>query len=105
MLDFGVPFGSELRMRRPVVIIQADKDNLRGLNTRLVIPLTSNTVHADSQGNVFIPSTVSGLPKDSVALIHQMIVVDTMRLEEKIARIPMPVLSQIEAAIDYVTKE
>ena len=105
MLDFGVPFGSEPGMRRPVVIIQADKDNLRGLNTRLVIPLTSNTVHADSQGNVFIPSTASGLPKDSVALIHQMIVVDTMRLEEKIARIPMPVLSQIEAAIDYVTKE
>lgn len=105
MLNFGVPFGSEPRMRRPVVIIQADKDNLRGLNTRLVIPLTSNTVHADSQGNVFIPRTVSGLPKDSVALIHQMIVVDTMRLEEKIARIPMSVLSQIEAAIDYVTKE
>lgn len=105
MLDFGVPFGSEPGMRRPVVIIQADKDNLRGLNTRLVIPLTSNTVHADSQGNVFIPSTVSGLPKDSVALIHQMIVVDTMWLEEKITRIPMSVLSQIEAAIDYVTKE
>lgn len=78
---------------------------IRGLNTRLVIPLTSNTVHADSQGNVFIPSAVSGLPKDSVALIHQMIVVDTMRLEEKIARIPMSVLSQIDAAIDYVTKE
>ena len=105
MLDFGVPFGNEPGMRRPAVIIQADKDNLRGLNTRLVIPLTSNTVHADSQGNVFIPSAVSGLLKDSVALIHQMIVVDTMRLEEKIARIPMPVLSQIEAAIDYVTKE
>ena len=28
MLDFGIPFGSEPGMRRPVVIIQADKENL-----------------------------------------------------------------------------
>ena len=30
MLDFGVPFGSEPGMRRPVVIIQSDKENLNG---------------------------------------------------------------------------
>lgn len=54
MLDFGVPFGSEPGMRRPVVIIQADKENLNGLNTKVVVPLTSNTINADLKGNVFI---------------------------------------------------
>ena len=27
MLDFGVPFGSELGYRRPVIIIQSSKEN------------------------------------------------------------------------------
>ncbi len=31
MLDFGIPIGSEPGMRRPVVIIQSEKDNLNGL--------------------------------------------------------------------------
>lgn len=39
--------------RRPVVIVQSDKENLNNLNTTVVVPLTSNTVHADKKGNVF----------------------------------------------------
>lgn len=105
MLDFGIPFGSEPGMRRPVVIIQADRENLNGLNTRLVVPLTSNTVNADLSGNVFIPQDESGLSKDSVALVHQIVVVDKFRLEEKIAKLPKSILKQIEDEIDYVTKE
>ena len=105
MLDFGIPFGSEPGMRRPVIIIQADKDNLNGLNTKVVIPLTSNTVNAELKGNVFLPKKESGLSKDSVALIHQIIVVDKIRLEEKISKLPKNLLKKIESEIDYVTKE
>lgn len=105
MLDFGVPFGSEPGMRRPVVIIQSDKENLNNLNTRLVVPLTSNTINADLRGNVFLSKKESGLSKDSVALIHQIIVVDKCRLEEKITKLPKNLLSKIEIEIDYVTKE
>ena len=56
MVDFGIPFGSEVGYRRPVIIIQSDKENLTKLNTTLVIPLTSNTVYADYKGNVYIKS-------------------------------------------------
>ena len=42
MLDFGMPIGSEPGMRRPVVIVQSDKENLNNLNTKIVVPLTSN---------------------------------------------------------------
>ena len=105
MLDFGIPFGSEPGMRRPVVIIQSDKETLNGLNTKVVIPLTSNTINADLKGNVFISKKESGLSKDSVALVHQIIVVDKIRLEEKIAKLPKNLLSKIEEEIDYVTKE
>ena len=102
MLDFGIPFGSEPGRRRPVVIIQADKENLNNLNTKVVVPLTSNTINADLRGNVFLPK---GLSKDSVALIHQIVVVDKFRLEEKITKLPKHLLSKIEEEIDYVTKE
>lgn len=105
MLDFGIPIGSEPGMRRPVVIIQSEKDNLNGLNTKLVIPLTSNTVNAELRGNVFITKKDSGLSKDSVALVHQIVVVDKIRLEEKIARLSKKILLKIEEEIDYVTKE
>jgi len=47
----------------------------------------------------------SGLSKDSVALVHQIIVVDKIRLEEKIAKLPKNLVSKIEEEIDYVTKE
>ena len=55
MLDFGIPFGSEPGRRRPVVIIQSDKENLNNLHTKVVVPLTSNTINADLRGNVFLP--------------------------------------------------
>ena len=105
MLDFGIPFGSEPGMRRPVVIIQADKENLNGLNTKVVVPLTSNTINADLKGNVFISKKDSGLSKDSVALVHQIIVVDKMRLENKLVKLSKDILKKIETEIDYVNKE
>ena len=105
MLDFGIPFGSEPGMRRPVIIIQSDKENLNGLNTKVVVPLTSNTINADLKGNVFISKKDSGLSKDSVALVHQIIVVDKMRLENKLVKFSKDILKKIETEIDYVTKE
>ncbi|MCQ2573877.1 MAG: type II toxin-antitoxin system PemK/MazF family toxin [Treponema sp.] len=94
MLDFGIPFGSEPGRRRPVVIIQADKENLDNLNTKVIVPLTSNTINADLRGNVFLPKKESGLSKDSVALIHQIIGVDKIRLEEKISKLPKNLLQK-----------
>ena len=105
MMDFGMPFGSEPGFIRPVIIIQSDKENLNRLNTKLVIPLTSNTLLSDHLGNVFISKNESKLPKNSVALVHQIIVVDKSRLEEKVGKVSKHILLQIEQEIDYVLKE
>lgn len=105
MLDFGIPFGSEPGFRRPVIIIQSAKANLENLNTTVVIPLTSNIANKDLKGNVFLSRKESGLSKDSVALIHQIIVVDKFRLDEKLSTLPKSVLNKIEEEIDYVLKD
>lgn len=104
MLDFGIPFGSEPGYKRPVIIIQSDKENLCNLNTTIVIPLTSNTNHATYKGNIFIPKNESFLPKDSVALVHQIIVVDKFRISEKLSTLPKSIMEKIDNAIDYVLK-
>ena len=88
LFDFGIPFDSEPGMCRPFVIIQSDKEILNGLNTKVVIPLTSNTINSTLRGNVFISKKDSGLSKDSVALVHQIIVVGKTRLETKLAKLP-----------------
>lgn len=44
-----------------------------------MIPLTSNTIYAEYERNVFVPKKYSGLRKDSVALVHQIITVDKQR--------------------------
>ena len=80
------------------------EDKFNRLNTKVVIPLTSNTVNAELKGNVFISKKDSGLPKDSVALVHQIIVVDKFRLKEKLSKLPKHILLKIEEEIDYVTK-
>lgn len=79
--------------------------NLENLNTTVVIPLTSNIANKDLKGNVFLSRKESGLSKDSVALIHQIIVVDKFRLDEKLSTLPKSVLNKIEEEIDYVLKD
>lgn len=54
---------------------------------------------------MFLPKSDSGLPKDSVALVHQIIVVDKRRIENKLSKISTDKLQEIESAIDYVLKE
>ena len=79
--------------------------NLENLNTTVVIPLTSNIANKDLKGNIFLSRKESGLSKDSVALIHQIIVVDKFRLDEKLSTLPKSVLNKIEEEIDYVLKD
>lgn len=53
MLDFGVPFGSEPGYRRPVVIVQSDKENLNNLNTTVVVPRLHQTQSTRTKKAIF----------------------------------------------------
>ena len=83
--DFGVPVGSEPGYKRPALIIQNDKLNDTRLATTIVLPVTSNLTFKDVQGNVFLPSGISKLSRDSVVLAHQIICVSKEILIEKVS--------------------
>lgn len=93
--DFGVPFGSEPGMRRPVLIVQNDELNNSLLNTTIVIPLTTNLLMEDYAGNTFIDKMNSGLSKDSVALGQQIITIDKRRLIEKAGSVSNELLEEV----------
>jgi mRNA interferase MazF len=82
------PIASEPGFRRPVIIIQSNAFNRSRIRTIVAVVLTSNLRLAEAPGNVLIPATDSGLPKDSVANVSQIITLDRTFLTEKCGRMP-----------------
>jgi mRNA interferase MazF len=85
--DLGEPDGSEPGYRRPVIIVQSDAFNRSRLRTVIAVVLMTNLRLLEAPGNVLIPAKISGLPKDSVATVSQLITLDRDFLLERAGRI------------------
>ena len=82
------PVGSEPGDRRPVLVVQDDAFTQSRINTVIVVMISSNIQLAEAPGNVRLPRGVSGLPKDSVINVSQILTVDKTFLVERIGSIP-----------------
>ena len=100
--DLRPPTGSGPGFRRPVVIVQGDTLNRSRIATAVCVPLTSNLRWADAPGNVSLSSGVTGLPKDSVANVSQIVSLDKDRLTERLGKLPRAKLVLILGGIDVV---
>lgn len=100
--DLEDPRGSEPGYRRPVLIVQADSFNRSRLRTVIAVVLTSNLRLLDAPGNVLLPSRNTGLPKDSTAVVTQVITLDKEYLTERSGRIPPRLMAQVEAGLKLV---
>jgi mRNA interferase MazF len=98
-VDLPEPKGSEPGYRRPLLIVQNDAFNRSRLRTTIAVVLTSNVRLVDAPGNVLVPARVSGLARDSVANVSQVITVDRGALTERTGRIPSALLEQIAAGL------
>lgn len=96
------PVGSKPGFRRPVLIVQGDSFNASRIATTVVVPLTSNQRLAAAPGNVALPADTTGLPRDSVANVSQIVAIDRTLLTERVGRIPLTQLDRIMAGIDLV---
>jgi mRNA interferase MazF len=86
-VDFGPPMGPEQAGVRPAIILQDDAIS-PALRTVIVLPLTTNLKTAGLPSTVRIASGIGGLPKESVALCHQIQVRGKIRLLSKIGVLP-----------------
>jgi mRNA interferase MazF len=100
--DLPTPAGSGPGFRRPVIVVQGDALNRSRVGTVVCVPLTSNLKWADAPGNVALPARVTGLPKDSVANVSQIVSVDKDLLIERVGKIPRAKLELLWSGIDVV---
>ena len=100
--DLGEPEGSEPGYSRPVLIIQSDAFNRRRLQTIIAVVLSTNLRLVDAPGNVLIPAKASGLKKDSVANVSQVITVDREFLIELAGRVRGQFLKDVENGLRLV---
>lgn len=100
--DLPPPKGSAPGFRRPVVVIQGDAFNRSAIRTAVCVPLTGTLRWADAPGNVLLAARSTGLPRDSVANVSQVVTLDRSILVERAGKLPRPKLDLVLAGIDVV---
>lgn len=100
--DLGEPDGSEPGYRRPVVIVQSDAFNRSRLRTIIAVVLMTNLRLVEAPGNVLIPAKASGLPKDSIANVSQLMTVDRDFLLERAGRLRGQIMKDLESGLRLV---
>jgi len=94
--------GSEQSGTRPVIIFQNNSIN-RFTSTFVTIPLTTNLRRASLPTCVLIRQGEGGLIKDSVALCHQLRVIDKLRLLRRLGAVSDDVMTAIESCVAFTT--
>ena len=100
--DLADPGGSEPGFRRPLLIVQADSFNRSRLETAIAVVLTSNLRLLDAPGNVLVARRASGLPKDSVANVSQIITIDRDMLTDRAGKLLAETMSAVDAGLRMV---
>jgi len=96
------PAGSEPGFRRPVLVIQSDGFNRSRIETVIILVITSNLRLAGAPGNVLLPHKLTGLSKDSVANVSQVLTTDKSFLSEKVGSLPPILFREVENGLRLV---
>ena len=96
------PVGSGPGFRRPVVVVQGDALNRSRIATVVCVPLTSHLAWAEAPGNVLLRTRTTGLPRDSVANVSQLVALDRAILGERVGRLSRKQLDLLLSGIDVV---
>ena len=100
--DLGEPRGSAPGFRRPVIIVQSNAANRSRIQTVIVVVITSNLALRHVLGNVFLPTLESGLEKDSVVNVSQLLTIDKDDLLELVGKIPFEKVLEIDAGLKRI---
>ena len=100
--DLGEVTGSRPAKRRPVLVVQSDAYNASSLSTVIAVVLTSNTTLAAMPGNVFVPASTSGLPRDSMVNVTGMVTLDEDDLTEMAGELPNYLLTEVDQGLRRV---
>jgi mRNA interferase MazF len=100
--DLPAPRGSEPGYRRPVLVIQSNSFNQSGIRTVIVAILTGNLLLAEAPGNVLLPASATGLRRDSVVNVSQLLTLDRLFLTEEVGMLPGRLMAEVGAGLKLV---
>lgn len=78
-----------------MLVVQSDAFNASRIRTVIVVVVTSNLRLLDAPGNVLLSARASGLPKDSVANVSQILTLDREMLSERISSLDATTVAAI----------
>lgn len=93
------PIGSEPGHRRPVLVVSSDRFNRSRIATVLAVAITSNLRLADAPGNVELSAEESGLDRDSVVNVSQIVTIDKSALSDWAGTVEPATMRRIEAGL------
>ena len=96
------PSGSGPGYRRPVLVMQANPFNESAIRTVVVVAITSNTRLGSGPGNVRCQPRETGLARESVANVSQVLTVDKSLLTERVGTLPARTLTEVEDGLRLV---
>jgi mRNA interferase MazF len=102
LADLNPTRGSEQAGTRPVLILQNNSIN-RFTSTFLAIPLTTNLRRAALPTCVLLSAGEGGLTHESVALCHQLRVLDKLRLRRLLGLVSDQTMAEIESRVLFTT--
>ena len=100
--SLGQPNGSEPGYRHPLVVVQSDEFNRSRIGTLIAAVITSNLRLAQAPGNVLLSAKSTGLNKNSVANVSQVITVDKSFLTEKVGKLTAMQMESISDGLRLV---
>lgn len=96
------PAASEPGFNRPILVISSDGFNHSWIRTILAAALTTNLGLAEAPGNVLVASEETGLPRDSVVNISQILTVDKEFVLERAGCLGTRAMSAVENGLRSV---
>ena len=100
--SLGNPAGSGPGYRRPVLVLQANEFNESRIRTVVVAVLSSNCALAAAPGNVGCSRRDTGLPRESVVNVSQVLTVDKRFLTERVGLLAAARLRAVETGVRQV---
>lgn len=82
--------------------MQGDAFNRSRIATVVCVPLTSNLVWAEAPGNFLLSARTTGLAKDSVANVSQIVTLDRGQLTERVGKLSAANVGLLLSGIDVV---
>jgi len=98
----SAPRESEPGYRRPVLVVQSNAFSASRIQTVLAAVLTSNLDLAAAPGNLMIKRKQSGLSRDSVVNVSQVVTLNKTFLTERVGALSPKLMSAVDEGLRIV---